>query len=217
MNTDVLQKQKQKVCGHCVKEHQIGICPAYGTSYNKCGNMKHWHSVCRQARQPTRETGKMYTPYNKETMKNYRRILSSNLNSRVSAMTTNHAMRFLQRETDINVGQINQAKLKVKGDTGAQGNILLLRIYGQMYLHKIYDNGYPTKSELIPTSTDITAYNGTMIPQLGIYTLKCKYKGSPSISSFFVTDIQGPAIIGLPSSVKLQLVPLNCIISPRTK
>ena len=68
---------------------------------------------------------------------------------------------------------INHSKpmLKMKVDTGAQGNILPLQIYRKMFPDYVDDNGFPTGT--IPTQTKLTAYNGTPILQHEVCSIKC--------------------------------------------
>ena len=76
--------------------------------------------------------------------------------------------------------QLNQhqvAKLCGKVDTGAQSNILPLRTYRKMYPQNLDSSGYPTSTE--PSSTTLTAYNGTRIPQHGTLTMQCQFENSP--------------------------------------
>ena len=95
------------------------------------------------------------------------------------------------------------AELKVKVDTGAQGNLLPLRIFRQMC---------PARTDLLTHSqTILTAYNGTKIPQCGTLKLNCCYgDGTWHTAEFYVAKTDGPAILGLPSSRNLRLVTLHC-------
>ena len=101
--------------------------------------------------------------------------------------------------------------LKTKVDTGAQANILPLRIYQQMDL---------PENSLKPSTTTLVSYTGTPIPQHGICSLSCTFKGETKVTDFFVTEAPGPAIIGLPSLEEFGIVNINCEIAkelPRIK
>ena len=101
--------------------------------------------------------------------------------------------------------------LKAKVDTGAQANILPLRIYRQMDL---------PENSLKPSTTMLVSYTGTPIPQHGICSLSCTFKDETKVTDFFVTEEPGPAIIGLPSFEEFGIVTLNCEIAkelPRIK
>ena len=100
--------------------------------------------------------------------------------------------------------------LKAKLDTGAQGNILPIRIYRRMFPHNLTTDGFPNPGALHQANTILTAYGGARITQYGTCTIPCEYKGTQTKATFFVTAADGPAIIGLPTSLKLKLVTLNC-------
>ena len=91
--------------------------------------------------------------------------------------------------------------LKVKVDTVAQGNILPLRIYRNMFPRYVDENGLPT--EAAPSQTKLTAYNGTQIPQHGVCSIKCSYGDKATDAMFYVVDVAGPAICALPTCWKL--------------
>ena len=101
--------------------------------------------------------------------------------------------------------------LKVKVDTGAQGNILPLRTYRRMYPESIDSDGYPKNGTTTKRNTVLTAYNGTQIPQHGSIKIPCKFKDW-HIAEFFVAESEGPVIMGLPSCQALELVTVNCEI-----
>ena len=114
-------------------------------------------------------------------------------------------------KVQVELPDINHPKpiLKMKVDTGAQGNILPLRIYRNMFPEHEDDNGLPTGTT--PTRTKLNAYNGT--PKHGDRSVKCSYGGKETNARFYVADVNGPAICGLPTSWELQLVGLHCGIS----
>ena len=94
--------------------------------------------------------------------------------------------------------------LKVKVGTVAQGNILPLRIYRDMFPHNVDENGLPT--ETAPSQTKLTAYNGTQIPQHGVCSIKCSSGDKATDAMFYfadVADVAGPAICGLPTCCQL--------------
>ena len=106
-----------------------------------------------------------------------------------------------------------QHTLKTKVDTGAQGNILPIRIFRRMFPRLLDSSGFPKPGSTTPRHTRLMAYNGTDIPQYGSITLQCKYENSVWMKTeFFIAESDGPAIVGLPSSRALRLVTVNCAI-----
>ena len=63
--------------------------------------------------------------------------------------------------------------MRVKVDTGAQGNVLPRRVFSGLF-PEYKDNNIPKVSVLEQyNNTKLTAYNGTSIPHYGTKTLKC--------------------------------------------
>ena len=72
---------------------------------------------------------------------------------------------------ELDIQYKRSASLRVKVNTGAQGNILLLRIFRQMFPEKLNPNGYPAEGTTKKRQTILQVYNGTTIKQLGVVTL----------------------------------------------
>ena len=88
----------------------------------------------------------------------------------------------------------------MKVDTGVQGNILSLRIYRNMFPEHVDDNGLPTGTT--STQTKLTATWSLF-----------SYGGMETNARFYVADVNGLAICGLPTSCELPLLELHCGIS----
>ena len=117
-----------------------------------------------------------------------------------------------------NKGRGHTVDLKVKIDTGVQGNILPLRVFKRMFPEKLTAEDYPSHGSVANRSnTTLSAYNGSRIPQYGSITLPCRYSYSEWVyAEFFLTDTNGPASLGLPDSRQLKLVTLHCAIDKGT-
>ena len=105
------------------------------------------------------------------------------------------------------------AILKVKVDTGAQENVLPLRMYTCMYPGNVDAEGHPLPVCLRPNSTLLTAYNGARIPQLGTIRIRCAHSKRVGDLEFLVADTPGPAAMGLPSCRSLELVTMRCEVT----
>jgi len=102
--------------------------------------------------------------------------------------------------------------LRGKVDTGAQSNILPLRTFRNIFPHYVDAEGRPTTTT--PSSTSLTAYNGTPIPQYGTLTMPCKFEENRwKTCVFYVAETNGPVIFGLPICTDLGLVTMNCVIT----
>lgn len=225
-------------CNRCgLKFPHKGDCPAMGSKCFSCGKLNHWRAMCKSKPKENnrhRPTGSS----NSNRFRSKHRSRSRNRSERPSSNTLsreNHNSESLGVEQiKFEVIKINniqgskdpdgeifatlntsveekQATLKVKVDTGAEGNILPMRIFKSMYPHKVNAKGKPLPSApLQPSDTIITAYNGSRINHHGMHFLDCAFEGNNSKVKFYVTDVDGPAVLGLNSCLKLKLVTLNC-------
>ena len=96
--------------------------------------------------------------------------------------------------------------LRLKIDSGASGNTLPMRTFRQMYGDKA-----DTRNLLEPANCiKLTAYNGEEIRCMGTLDMKCQHKSSGwKTTRFYVVDVPGPAVVGLPTSEILYLVTIN--------
>ena len=85
-----------------------------------------------------------------------------------------------------------------------------LRLYRQMYPEYLTPDGFPKPEVVQQSPTVLTAYGGVRIKQHGKCAITCAFNRRRSEAIFFITEAEGPAIIGLPTSLELNLVTLNC-------
>ena len=96
-------------------------------------------------------------------------------------------------------------ELLLKLDPGAQGNALPLRTFKQMYGDR------DPSTVLTPTGTHLTSYSGHSIDCIGKINFECKYGDSSWTKSiFYVVDVPGPVVLGLPMCEALKLISVNC-------
>ena len=108
--------------------------------------------------------------------------------------------------------RISNDMLRVKVDTGAEGNVLPLRTFRAMFPGNISEDGMPDDTYVKrPPGIKLTAYNGGSIEQYGSIEFQCSHGSSGwQTHEFFVADSSGPAILGLRSCQQLELVSLKC-------
>ena len=227
-------------CKYCGGRHSTGRdnCPAYGSKCLQCGRLNHWKAVCT-ARDTVRSRTGSRTSQSRGRDTSNRSMSRRRTTSRGEHPTTIHNVDSAQQlsepfETmvidvmhlggdtrsevfaslDIKLGK-RPAILKVKVDTGAQENVLPLRMYRRMYPNNLDVEGYPMTKSLQPSLTVLTAYNGESIRQYGRMKLRCAHQDTNCVAEFFVADTPGPAILGLPSCRDLQLVTMNCEVTHR--
>ena len=59
----------------------------------------------------------------------------------------------------------------------------------------------------------LSVYDGFIIKQLGTINIPCKYEERKINCIFYVTDILGPAILGLKACIALKVVSLQCTLN----
>lgn len=233
-----------KPCGNCGTKHAPRKCPAYNTKCGACGKMNHWKKCCRSAKtssqggrdSPQRGGGKQKGGFQQRrrssTPHHHRRHDNINAENEsdsdynddnivfepinFSTVDNNDERTEVYANLSIKLNKSPPAKLKVKVDTGAQGNIIPLRIFRRMYPQQLDEDGYPKPGSTQQRRTVLVAYNGSTINQFGSVRLPCKYgKSDWHTEEFYITDADGPAILGLPGSTRLQLVTLHCPIQSK--
>ena len=221
-NIDAVRQNSNPKCGKCGLSHGKK-CPAQGTRCRKCNQWNHWEQVCRnkQAQDqkakplPRKQPGK-WMPQAKTSQNKVHTVEETNSDSdelcfetiQIDSSNVNSVKDEAFAKLQVKLPNVNHPNpvLKVKVDTGAQGNILPLRIYRNMFPDQVDENGFPT--ETAPSCTKLTAYNGTQIPQYGVCSIKCSYGDKETEAMFYVADVAGPAICGLPTCCQLNLVEL---------
>ena len=81
-----------------------------------------------------------------------------------------------------------------------------MRLYRQMYPNSVGADGNPRSGELKETNAILIAYGGSRLKQHGTLRIPYEYQGKEIRAVFYVTEAQGPAILGLPTVLELELV-----------
>ena len=176
-------KTSRTPCSYCGRTHtRHEVCPARGTFCKTCGKQNHWAEVCRSRQQP-QMTSTTHLPTTKQQPRNVHSVIESPSPPcddpkelyfspvTVSTVTRDEALTHIS--VQLPTHPLNTACMRVKVDTGAQGNVLPLRVFSGMF-PEYMDNNTPKVSVLEQyNNTKLTAYNGTSIPHYGTITLKC--------------------------------------------
>lgn len=104
---------------------------------------------------------------------------------------------------------VNSASLKV--DSGAEINVIPLKQLKKLYPYKVDDNGKPIEKYLTEEAkkTTLVGYGGAKIEHIGRIVLPCEYNGLKFLSSFFISDVDGPMLLGLPLGEALGIIVIN--------
>ena len=119
------------------------------------------------------------------------------------------------------IGPSQLVTLKCKVDTGAGGNVMPLCAFTKLFPRSINTDGSPRG--LKSSTTHLTAYNGSKIPQFRTldtaigWTPKGQKVANHLQTRWHIVDTPGPAILRLPSCAKLGIVELNCAVNLQKK
>ena len=98
---------------------------------------------------------------------------------------------------------------------------MLLCAFAKLFPRCINADGSPRG--LKSSTTHLTAYNGSKIPQFGTldraidWTPKGQKIANSLQTRWYIADTPGPAILELPSCAKLDIVELNCAVNLQKK
>lgn len=227
----------KRKCGNCGRAHEIRKCPAYGSICNFCSKPNHWSNVCRQkansnnfveanqSRSTKVPQGQITDPQPRRRNRHVHELQAGNelsdefemlhfesitVDSITPETTRDEALVTL----DLSLPHKTNPRIQLKGklDTGAQANILPIRLYREMFPQNISSDGQPKHKALKASKTVLTAYGGSRINQFGTCEIECKHEGYTTKALFYVTDAPGRAIIGLPTALTLKLITLNCSV-----
>ena len=224
-------------CNNCGTNHKPRQCPAYRDAFNYCGVIGHWEKCCRKKRQnqQTRKpsdsgTQRRSSKRNKHGKHNKGNKAAHSLEVETGYETGGESyqqelypVNLCSKSLD-SLGQDKKSRdeaytrlkirppgirtkncsLLLKIDTGASGNTLPKRTFHQMYGTHSYHLLEPANNVIL------TAYNGATIECLGKLDMLCRYKDEKwTKATFYVVDVPGPAVVGLPTSEQLHLVTIN--------
>ena len=128
-------------------------------------------------------------------------------------MKTNGTEAFATIQLPANIGKCRLATLRCKVNTGAGSNVMPLRTFSKLFPERFNTDG------LTPSTTRLSAYNGSMIKQYGTFDTHIDWtpKDTKTTNRLhtrrFVADTPGPAILGLPACHRLGIVELNCAVN----
>ena len=226
-------------CNNCGTNHKPRQCPAYRDACNSCGAIGHWEKCCRKKRQnqQTRKPSDSGTQRRSHSSKRNKYGKHNKGNEAAHSLEVEtgyetggesypqefYAVNLSSKSLD-SIGQEKKSRdeaytrlkirppgirtkncsLLLKIDTGASGNTLPKRTFQQMYGTHSYHLLEPANNVIL------TAYNGATIECLGKLDMLCRYKDEKwTKATFYVVDVPGPAVVGLPTSKQLHLVTIN--------
>ncbi|MCG7879449.1 MAG: RNase H-like domain-containing protein, partial [Candidatus Thiodiazotropha endolucinida] len=182
------QKYAGDKCGNCGYKHtRSETCKAKGKQCNFCHKWNHFENVCRSKKSVHEVSERNYD----SQVQN-----SDSDDFFVDSVESNKFVND-QAFVEIEVGP-SYVPINFKIDTGSQVNILPFQTYKKLKLHHT----------LQKPSTKLTAYGGNTLNTLGCVTLTCKRTGRQKDLSFYIVETCSSPILGLRSSIDLELIKL---------
>ena len=209
-------------CSRCGTSHgsKWEACPAHGQKCHACGRRGHYAQFCRTGSSPTSASSRTNAArrpksYGRKNGTSAERNVSSvdavaedfaTLTFEVVEISDISTENIITAQVQFNLDDGRVANLRGKVDTGAQGNLLPIRLFRQMFPERVDKTGRPRDGTLKPSTVVLKAYGGTNIPHLGECVIDCCLEDKRCGARFFVTDTTGPALFGLPLIKGLNLL-----------
>lgn len=225
------RRGRRSTCRFCGTYHPPRNCPAFGKTCDTCGKQNHLPAMCFMAKNNGRSMSRQRSTSRqransgrrkkdnkdvkpndskkKETKRNEKKIQFLDMDPEYldcgSLVIGGIERQSVFAKLDVKHPSVERVTLRVKVDTGANGNVLPLRCVRQLYGKDM--------PKFEKSDARLTAVNGTTLPQLGHIFLCVKFENSDWLQlKFFVCDIDGPAILSCNASEKLSIV--NFVESP---
>ncbi len=206
-------------CQYCGTKHPPRKCPAYGKKCAKCKRFNHYEKMCKSGKFNKQES-RSKADDDKEATDAGKNVATCTLTTDEQTLDcgsimlcatskstdSNDERQSIMVKLDVRPPNIKQkVTLKVKADTGANGNVLPTRCLRQMY-----PNVSKHQALLKPTCTRLTAVNDTNIHTYGTIQMPVKLDNSEWIELlFYVCDTQGPAILSCDATERLGIISVS--------
>jgi len=217
-------KDKKSGCFNCGRSHdRKEDCPARKSQCHKCKRLGHWASVCLNPNNPLKQQPNNQKQQSHKKSRNFHAIDHNNHESSSNQDPTFETLTFEVIRVNVHSNQTKQkteakatiqievaenitTNLRGKIDTGAEGNILPMRIYQQM--QKIQ----PFQANIRHSNAILTDYNGGTIHHHGIITFPCTFQDIKRDEEFYLADTNGQVLFGLNTCEHLGMVKLQCSV-----
>lgn len=170
-------------CTRCGYQHKIRECPAYGKQCHKCNKLNHYSAMCKQ------RTILAIENTDSEDSTEYHIGTINNMNETSSESSDSIAFPWIEQI------KMNGKNVQSKIDTGAETDVFPLNVLKKM-----------GPVELRSTSVTLRAFGGQKIKPIGMCTLLLSFNGISFKKNFAVVDLDFVPIIGLKTSVRLEIV-----------
>ena len=129
---------------------------------------------------------------------------------RVSSVSESVKKRYVKfRVHDVLLRKSMLAELKI--DSGAEANVMPLKMYRRFFPERFGKDGLPLKRFLRKSDRRLEAYGGVNVPHMGTVNMPCEYNGKKFMCRFFLCNIEGAMLLGLPTCEGLGIVKITVV------
>ena len=178
-----------RTCRNCGRPHNASAkCPACSQTCHYCKKLNHSAEVCqskaRRQRIHTIEDSRDSVAETSFESIVFESVTIGNVTHGTPESSRDEVFVSIQ----VNLAHsVNRKKtLRAQLDTGAQGNILPMRLYREMYPHHVGNNGKLKPNALLSSNVVLTAYGGLQINHHGIVNIPCTYGKEGTLAPFYV-------------------------------
>ncbi|CAI6364864.1 unnamed protein product [Macrosiphum euphorbiae] len=171
---------KSNNCTRCGQIHKFK-CPAFGVQCNNCKNYNHFAKFCKS------KSVKVVSIESNNESETDQLFVGT-----VYTISNNSSQTW---QIDL---YINNIPISCLLDTGAQANI--------MSLHNLLKLKVSEASIIKKNTTKLMSIHSIDIPTLGTCSLRCCYKNSIEVITFFIVDFDCITVLGLASCQQLNLL-----------
>ncbi|XP_046856095.1 uncharacterized protein K02A2.6-like [Xenia sp. Carnegie-2017] len=199
--------QARSNCKYCGDIHQRGKCPAYGKTCSKCHKLNHFASVYLSTSRSVHYTTEGHEGHDYEIASDANNIFIGTLSTEVTDNSVNTANITKDGNRDWIISlRSNESVTRFKIDIGAQANVIPMATIEKL----------ATRPHIEKTNTTLTAYNGMNIPVVGKCTLDIQHNNQTHAIPFVVANTTSPPLIGLQTSIDLNLIKRVWTINAKT-
>jgi transposase InsO family protein len=184
-------------CGQCGDKHAPKSCPAYGKTCSACQRLHHYAKMCRNKKSKTEYSKK---PYIRKSNNKAAHELQEESCGEEEDEDVLHvkslAVDAMSEDAWFETIDCAGIKVEFKLDTGAQANVIPLRVYSRL----------KDKIKLKKTKSKLTAFGGHDLVPLGVCMIPSSFRGHEENLKFYVTNADTQAILGLKALDRMNMV-----------
>ena len=100
----------------------------------------------------------------------------------------------------------------LKIDSGAELNTMPIKEYKRLYPERFTSDGKPIDSYITrDDDTKLKGYGGNYVEHLGTVTLPCEYNKRKFKCTFYLANVDGPTLMGLPTGEALEIIKIDVV------